>query len=48
MMTIEFVRTWPEAKWALTRIHAAFGVFTVPGVLKRMLDHDQERIRDVN
>ena len=44
---IEFVSQLPDEKFALTGIHAAFGSLTVQGVLKLMLDHDQEHIDDL-
>lgn len=44
---IDLVHSLPEEKWSLTGTHAAFGTLTVPGVLKLMLDHDQEHIQDL-
>jgi hypothetical protein len=44
---IEFVSALPEEKLALTGTHAAFGVLTIQGVLKLMLDHDQEHIENL-
>ena len=44
---IEFVSRLPEEKFVLTGTHAAFGTLTVRGVLKLMLDHDQEHVEDL-
>ncbi|MGD0612827.1 MAG: DinB family protein [Anaerolineales bacterium] len=44
---IDFVRSLPEEKRSFTGTHAAFGTLTVQGVLRLMLDHDQEHIQDL-
>jgi len=44
---IGFVSALPGEKLALTGTHAAFGTLTVRGVLKLMLEHDLEHIRDL-
>ncbi|MDR3575318.1 MAG: DinB family protein [Anaerolineaceae bacterium] len=41
---IDFVRGLPEAAFAYTGRHEAFGELTVRDVLKLMLDHDGEHI----
>jgi len=44
---IAFVSNLSEKQFSLTGTHAAFGTLTVQRVLKLMLDHDQEHIRDL-
>jgi hypothetical protein len=44
---IDFVSTLSEEQFSLTGSHTAFGTLTVQSVLKLMLDHDQEHIRDL-
>jgi hypothetical protein len=41
---IDFVSRLPPEKLLLTGTHTAFGTLTVEGVLKLMLDHDQEHL----
>lgn len=44
---IDLVHSLPEEKRSLTGTHAAFGTLNVQGVVKLMLDHDQEHIQDL-
>jgi len=44
---IRFVSNLTEEQFSLVGTHTAFGMLTVQSVLKLMLDHDQEHIRDL-
>ena len=40
--TVDFLRTFDDAAWARTGVHATYGRLDVAGLLRLAIDHDEE------